>query len=164
MEQYPHQCSPKKAIDTLSSGGIMRDMEPAATTPCRVLVVDDDDDFAESVQEVLAADERIEVVARARDGVEAVRLSVELEPDVVAMDVVMPRMDGLTATRLITEAQPRTRVLVVSGSMFDDRSDEARAAGASGYLPKGRVAFGLADAAVAVNAGESLFREARATV
>jgi DNA-binding NarL/FixJ family response regulator len=127
---------------------------------CRILVVDDDDDFAELVTEALAADERVEVVARASDGVEAVRLSVELEPDVVSMDVVMPRMDGLTATRLITEAQPGVRVLMVSGSLFDDRSGEARAAGAAGYLPKGRAPFGLADAVLAVHAGESLFRAA----
>jgi DNA-binding NarL/FixJ family response regulator len=125
---------------------------------CRILVVDDDDEFAEVVQEILASDERVEVVARARDGIEAVRLSVELEPDVVSMDVAMPRMDGLTATRLITEAQPAVRVLVVSGSIFDDRSDEARAAGAAGYLAKGRAPFGLADAALALHAGESLFR------
>jgi DNA-binding NarL/FixJ family response regulator len=125
---------------------------------CRILVVDDDDEFVEVVQECLACDERVEVVARACDGVEAVRLSVELEPDVISMDVAMPRLDGLTATRLITEAQPRVRVLVVSGSMFDDRSDEARAAGAAGYLPKGRAPFGLAAAALAVRAGESLFQ------
>ena len=128
--------------------------------PCRILVVDDDDDFAEVVKDVLATDTRVQVVARACDGVEAVRLSVELEPDVVAMDVAMPRMDGLTATRLITEAQPNVRVLVVSGSMFDDRSREARAAGAAGYLPKGRAPFGLADAALAVRAGKSLFTTA----
>jgi DNA-binding NarL/FixJ family response regulator len=128
--------------------------------PCRILVVDDDDDFAAAIQEALAADDRVLVVARACDGVEAVRLSVELEPDVVSMDVAMPRMDGLTATRLITEAQPRVRVLVVSGSIFDDRSAEARAAGAAGYLPKGRAPFGLADAALAVRAGDLLFRAA----
>jgi DNA-binding NarL/FixJ family response regulator len=128
--------------------------------PCRILVVDDDDDFAEVVKETLGSDERVEIVARACDGIEAVRLSVELEPDVIAMDVAMPRMDGLTATRLITEAQPGVRVLVVSGSMFDDRSDEARAAGAAGYLPKGRAPFGLADAALAVREGKSLFRAA----
>ena len=128
--------------------------------PCRILIVDDDDDFAEVVKDVLATDTRVQVVARACDGVEAVRLSVELEPDVVAMDVAMPRMDGLTATRLITEAQPNVRVLVVSGSMFDDRSGEARAAGAAGYLPKGRAPFGLADAALAVRAGKSLFTTA----
>jgi DNA-binding NarL/FixJ family response regulator len=131
---------------------------------CRILIVDDDDDFAGLVQETLALDERVQVVARARDGVEAVRLSVELEPDVIAMDVNMPRMDGLAATRLITEAQPGVRVLVVSGSIFDDRSEEARAAGAAGYLPKGRAPFGLADAALEVLAGTPLFRSARPQV
>jgi DNA-binding NarL/FixJ family response regulator len=130
--------------------------------PCRILVVDDDDEFAALVEEALTGDERVEVVARACDGVEAVRLSVELEPHVVSMDVNMPRMDGLIATRLITHARPSVRVLVVSGSLFDDRSDEARAAGAAGYLPKGRAPFGLADAALAVRAGASLFQTAAA--
>ncbi len=137
-------------------------MEPP-TSPdqptCRILVVDDDDDFAEALAAALQYDERVSVVARARDGVEAVRLCVELEPDVVAMDVSMPRMDGLTATKLIVEAQPRVNVLVVSGSMFDDRGEDALRAGAAGYLAKGQAAMGLADAALAVCSGERLFRD-----
>lgn len=140
----------------------MEDLPPSPpqphTAPCRILLVDDDDDFCEALGAILQNDDRIEIVARARDGVEAVRLSVELEPDVVSMDVSMPRMDGLTATRLIAEAQPCVRVLVVSGSIFDDRGDEAREAGAAGYLPKGKAAHALAEAALAVRAGERLFR------
>ncbi|MFN2471292.1 MAG: response regulator [Gaiellaceae bacterium] len=127
--------------------------------PCRLLLVDDDDVFAESLAAALDADERVEVVARARDGVEAVKLAADLRPDVVAMDVAMPRMDGLEATRLIRESQPETRVLVVSGSMFDDRGEEAMAAGAAGYLPKGKAAHALAEAALAVRSGERLFRD-----
>ena len=129
-----------------------------ASPPCRVLLVDDDDEFAEALHALLDDDERVEVVARARDGVEAVRLATELEPDVVSMDVAMPRMDGLTATKLIAQSQPQTRVIVVSGSLFDDRCDEARAAGAVGYVPKAKAAVALADAALAACAGERLFR------
>ena len=129
-----------------------------ASERCRLLLVDDDDDFVEALRAVLAADRRIEVIGRARDGVEAVRLAVELDPDVVSMDVNMPRMDGLTATRLITASQPAVRVVVVSGSIFDDRGEDARNAGAAGYVAKGKATSALADAALAVRAGERLFR------
>ncbi len=134
---------------------------PAAADRCRILLVDDDDDFTASLESLLADDERVEIVGRARDGVEAVRLAAELGPNVVSMDVNMPRMDGLTATRLITSSQPAVHVIVVSGSMFDDRGDEARSAGAAGYVPKGRAAVALADAALDVRSGERLFRSDR---
>ena len=130
--------------------------------PCRVLLVDDDDSVVDALSEALASDGRVTVVGRARDGIEAVELAAALEPDVISMDVMMPRLDGLEATRRILAAHPDVRVLVVSSSMFDDRADEARRAGARGYLPKARAVFGLADAVLAVLAGQQLFRTAAA--
>ena len=126
---------------------------------CRLLLVDDDDNFVDALRAVLAADARFDVVGRARDGVEAVRLAVELEPHVVSMDVNMPRMDGLTATRLITASRPAVRVIVCSGSTCDDPGAEARDAGAAGYVAKSEAATALADAALAVRGGERPFLE-----
>lgn len=120
----------------------------------RVLVVDDDPDFVEAAKLSLAADRRIEVVGGATSGEDAVKQAAALQPEVVAMDVVMPDLDGLEATRLIRKNQPECRVILVSGSIFVDRGDEgdeaARAAGASAYVVKSRVMLDLAEVVVSV--------------
>lgn len=110
---------------------------PAAHTPIRVLLVDDDPAFAELMRCVLTLN-HVDVLAHAHDGVEAVELTFELDPDVVLMDVRMPRMDGLEATRRILERSPETPVLVVSSSKDPEDVERALDAGAVGYLPKDR--------------------------
>jgi DNA-binding NarL/FixJ family response regulator len=112
----------------------------------RVLIADDEPLFAEALAALLGADARIEVVGRAADGLQAVELARDLEPDLVLMDLSMPVVDGFDATRRIVEAAGRTRVLVLSGS--EDRADVARAreAGAAGYITKDRIAEALVDA------------------
>src|SRR5712691_11525996 len=74
----------------------------------RVLVVEDDDFFAEALTELLEADGSLEVAGRARDGREAIELAEALRPDVVLMDIVLPVMDGIEATREIRRKQPTT--------------------------------------------------------
>jgi CheY-like chemotaxis protein len=101
----------------------------------RVLIVDDHRLFAEAVKAVLAGNEGIEVIGYASDGQQAVSLAAELTPDLILMDLHMPRMDGLEATRRIRE-NAATRILLLTSS--DEPSDVARArrAGASGFLRK----------------------------
>ena len=111
----------------------------AAPSPLRVLLVDDDPAFAELISCVLRL-EGVDVLGHAGDGAEGVELALELEPDVVLMDVRMPRMGGLEATRRIVGAVPGTSVLVVSSSKDPDDVERAREAGAAGYLPKDRAA------------------------
>jgi CheY-like chemotaxis protein len=106
----------------------------------RVLLVDDDAHFAESLAATLADDERVEVVASAHDGAEAVAHCADLRPDVVAMDIHMPRMDGVEAARRIRDDQHATAVILISGSMFSDARDLAAEAGAVGYLTKAECA------------------------
>jgi chemotaxis response regulator CheB len=89
----------------------------AAEQKIRVLVVDDDPNFVEAAAAMLAADQRLEVVGRARSGEEAIAKAAALRPRVVAMDVVMPGIDGLEATRMIRSSQPECRVVLVSGSI-----------------------------------------------
>ena len=103
----------------------------------RVVVADDDEDFAAVVATVLGHDPRIKVVGRARDGAEAIELARKLEPDVVLMDIDMPVVDGVEATRAALRLTAPPAVIVVSGS--DDRAREARLAGAVEYVPKGRL-------------------------
>jgi CheY-like chemotaxis protein len=108
--------------------------------PVRVLLVDDDEGFAASLAATLEGDARVEVVASASDGLEAVERCADVQPDVVAMDIHMPRMDGVEATRRIREEQGSTAVILISGSMFTDARDLAVEAGAAGYLTKAECA------------------------
>jgi len=111
----------------------------------RVLIADDEPLFAEALELLLSADERIEIVGRATDGARTVELSRDLEPDLVLMDLSMPGMDGFSATREIAR-DPGARVLVLTGS--DDPADvaKARRAGAVGYITKDQIAETLVSA------------------
>jgi len=92
----------------------------------RVLIADDDASFVEALRVMLETDGRFTVVGAAANGEEAVRQVGELEPAVVAMDIVMPVMDGLEATRLIRDRSPGCQVVLVSGSIFQTRGEEKR--------------------------------------
>jgi DNA-binding NarL/FixJ family response regulator len=105
-----------------------------------VLLVDDDRLFAESVSTMLEADGRLEVVAIAGDGAEAVRLAERLTPDLVLMDIAMPGVDGVAATREITELSPATRVVMLTASRGRSDEEVAGEAGAIGYIRKDELA------------------------
>ena len=124
-------------------------MEAAAVSnKIRVLIVDDHRLFAETLEALLATDERIEVVGSARDGKEAVRLWRKLRPDVILMDISMPVMDGFEATRRIREQGKDACVLMLTGSNARTDVDRARKAGAAGYVTKDRIAADLIEAIV----------------
>ena len=118
--------------------------------PLRVLIADDHRLFAEALEAILAADERIEVVGQAGDGSEAVELARALDPDIVLMDVSMPVLDGFEATREIRAESEDTRVLMLTGSNSRADVDRSREAGASGYITKDRIASELVAAIVEV--------------
>ena len=104
--------------------------------PIRVLIVDDHVLVRKGTAALLETEDSIEVVGEASDGQEAVEKVGRLQPDVVLMDLVMPRMDGIEATRRITESQPDVRILVLTSFASDDRIFPALKAGALGYLLK----------------------------
>jgi DNA-binding NarL/FixJ family response regulator len=118
--------------------------------PIRVLIADDHRLFAQALEAILEADERIEVAGHARDGREAVELAASLHPDVILMDIAMPAMDGFQATRLIRKADPTASILMLTGSNSRSDVDRARKAGAAGYVTKDRIAAELIDAIVEV--------------
>jgi DNA-binding NarL/FixJ family response regulator len=111
--------------------------------PLRVLIADDHRLFAQALEAILSSDERIEVVGQAADGGQAVELARKLGPDVVLMDVSMPVLDGFEATREIRAESEDVRVLMLTGSNSRDDVDRSRAAGASGYVTKDRIASEL---------------------
>jgi DNA-binding NarL/FixJ family response regulator len=123
-------------------------MDPAARVeqPIRILIVDDHRLFAEALEAILAAESTIEVVGRARNGAEALEMTLDLVPDVVLMDISMPVMDGVEATRRIREARPDACVLMLTGSNAVADVDRSRDAGAAGYVTKDRIASELVEA------------------
>jgi two-component system, NarL family, nitrate/nitrite response regulator NarL len=125
-------------------------MDPAARIeqPIRVLIADDHRLFAEALEAILAAESRIEIVGRARNGAEALEMVLDLNPDVVLMDISMPVMDGIEATRRIRDARPEACVLMLTGSNAVADVDRSRDAGAAGYVTKDRIASELVDAIV----------------
>jgi DNA-binding NarL/FixJ family response regulator len=101
----------------------------------RVLVVDDHRLLSEGVSNLLAAHD-IEVLGVANDGVEAITLTQELNPDVILMDIRMPRCDGLSATRQIKALRPEIKILMLTTSAEDQDLFESVKSGAAGYLLK----------------------------
>lgn len=104
--------------------------------PVRVLLVDDSAEFAESARAVLAADARIEVVGVAADGDEALDLAEQLRPDLVLMDIEMPRVNGVDATRAIRDRCPDSQVVMLTGRRERDDEVGSGEAGAVGFLHK----------------------------
>ena len=102
----------------------------------RVMIVDDHSIVRVGLKQVLDQSGEFEVVGQAADGEEAVRVAADVSPDVVVMDVMMPKKDGVEACREIMESAPETRVLMLTASTEEDAVVEAVAAGATGYLQK----------------------------
>ena len=120
----------------------------------RVLVVDDAEDIRMLLRLRVEARNGLTVVGEAADGVAAVELASELQPDLVLLDLAMPRMDGLEALPLIRAAVPDVRVVVLSGFNQGTLANKALEAGADHYVVKGGSMRELLDLA------ESLFAPA----
>lgn len=106
------------------------------TRPIRVLVADDQRVVREGLAMILGLLDDVEVVGTASDGAEAIAMAASLHPDIVLMDLKMPRCDGVEATRLLGEQQPEVKVVVLTTYADDQSVMEALRAGARGYLTK----------------------------
>ena len=122
----------------------------------RVLVVDDHAVVREGLRTFLELQDGIEVAGEAGDGEEAVREAERLRPDVVLMDLVMPRLDGVGAMRELRRRLPASRVIVLTSFAEDDRLLPAIRAGAAGYLLKNVQPQELARAVRAAHDGEAM--------
>jgi DNA-binding NarL/FixJ family response regulator len=123
----------------------------------RVVVVDDHQIVRDGLVALFGALDGAEVVGTAEDGREALHVVEETRPDVVVMDIQMPRLDGIEATRFITGKHPETRVVMLTMNEDDDTVLSAMRAGASGYLLKGSGAEEVHNAVRAAAAGGMIF-------
>jgi DNA-binding NarL/FixJ family response regulator len=121
-----------------------------------VVLCDDQELVRAGFRLILDLEDGVEVVGEARDGQECLRLTAEHQPDVVLMDVRMPRMDGIEATRRIVTARSPSRVLMLTTFDLDELVYTAMAAGASGFLLKDVPRDQLAGAIRMVARGESI--------
>jgi len=134
--------------------------------PIRVLLVDDQELFREGVRVIVDAQEGMEVVGAAGDGLEALQLVDELAPDVVLMDIRMPEMDGVEATRQIFQPErvarrpTPVRVIVLTTFNLDDKAATAIRHGASGFLLKDTTPVMLRDAIRTVHGGNAVLAPA----
>jgi DNA-binding NarL/FixJ family response regulator len=122
----------------------------------RVLIVDDHSVVREGLQAFLQLQDDLEVVGEAADGEEAIEAASRLQPDVILMDLVMPRLGGVAAMRTLREEVPEARVIVLTSFIDDDKLLPALRAGAAGYLLKNTEPQELARAVRAAHAGEAL--------
>jgi two-component system, NarL family, response regulator LiaR len=126
------------------------------TDVIRVLIVDDHAVVREGLRAFLELQDGFEVVGEAADGQEAIAAAHELRPDVILMDLVMPRLDGVGAMRELRSQLPDIHVLVLTSFLDDDRLLPAIEAGAAGYLLKDVEPAELARAIRAADAGEAI--------
>ena len=129
----------------------------------RVLIADDQALFRRGLYVVLGTEENIEVVAEAEDGEQAIAKAEEMAPDVVLMDVRMPRVNGIEAASRIRETLPSTKILMLTVSDEEDDLYEAIKAGANGYLLKEISVEEVASAIRAVVQGQSLISPSMAS-
>jgi len=123
--------------------------------PIRILITDDHAVVREGLQKLISTEPGMEVIGEAADGVEAVKMACELKPDVILMDMIMPRMGGLEAIRKIKEECPDARILVLTSFSDDETVFPAIKAGALGYLLKNTTPNILLNAIRDVHKGNS---------
>jgi two-component system NarL family response regulator len=133
-----------------------------APEPIRALIVDDHALFRRGLEMVLAAEPDIELVGQASDGDEAVQAAGESLPDVILMDIRMPRSSGIEACRALKEVTPSAKIVMLTISDEEDDLFDAIRAGASGYLLKDIPLDEVASAVRAVHGGQSLINPSMA--
>jgi NarL family two-component system response regulator LiaR len=121
-----------------------------------ILVVDDHAVVREGLRAFLGLQDGFEIVGEAADGEEALERAEQLDPDVILMDLVMPKRDGVSAMQELKQRAPRSRVIVLTSFLEDDRLLPALEAGAAGYLLKNSEPAELARAVRAAFAGDAV--------
>ncbi len=133
-------------------------------TPIRIMIVDDHLMVRDGLRVFLSNYEDLEVVAEAEDGAQAIELCAEARPDVVLMDLLMPKLDGPSATARLRKAYPQVQVIALTSFVEEDLIRRAIQAGAVGYLLKDVNPGKLAEAIRAAHRGQPTIDSAAAQV
>jgi DNA-binding NarL/FixJ family response regulator len=128
--------------------------------PARILIADDHEVVRQGIRAILQARPDWEICGEAVDGREAIRLAQELRPDVIIMDITMPKMSGLEASQEIAKLQPPARILIFTMHESKSLAPSVRRAGAQGYVVKSRAARDLVEALERLLAGGTFFDNA----
>jgi DNA-binding NarL/FixJ family response regulator len=123
----------------------------------RVLIADDQEFIRRGLRAVLCEEKDVEVCGEAIDGRDALAKSLEFRPDIVIMDIIMPRMDGIEATRLLRKALPQTKILSLSQYDIPEMVNEVEKAGAAAFVSKLLVWDKLVPSLRRVHSGETFF-------
>jgi DNA-binding NarL/FixJ family response regulator len=102
----------------------------------RTVVIDDSASFLEVICALIERDDTVDVVARGRDGIEAIEIVGKLHPDLLLMDIDMPHLDGLNAAVVISRCYPETRIILMSSEETPELRADCRACGAAGFISK----------------------------
>jgi NarL family two-component system response regulator LiaR len=137
-----------------NSGDLLRG--ESVTIPFKILIVDDHPLLREALIKAVSTQKDMEVVGEAGNGEEAVKLASQLKPDIVVMDIMMPRMDGIEACRQIKRIAPDIAILILTAYDDDNYVIGLLEAGAAGYLLKSASGQDLIEAIRAIRAGESV--------
>jgi len=122
----------------------------------KVIIADDHGLFREMLLHTLSEEEDIEVVGEAIDGREAIELTRKMKPDILLLDIAMPRMDGIEATKILSRECPLTRIVILTANDDDDFVFKLIKAGATGYLLKDTSTDEVLSAIRSANTGESV--------
>lgn len=122
----------------------------------KILIADDHPLLCEALSQTLSKEQDMEVVGKANDGEEAVSMASQLQPDVVIMDILMPKLDGIEASKRIKAATPNIAILILTAYDDDNYVLGLLEAGAAGYLLKSARGQDLVEAVRAIRAGESV--------
>lgn len=126
---------------------------PLESTPLRILIVEDDPMMQLGLEQSLQSDSRFTVVGQAEDGYAAVEMALKLKPDLIVMDVGLPRLDGIAATQKIKESLPDIRIVMLTSHTTETEIIAALSAGADAYCIKGASVDRLLAAIVAAQEG-----------
>ena len=129
--------------------------------PIRILLVDDDAPFLHSLEALLTGEPGLEIVGMAAGGKEALAAAASAEPDVAVIDLLMPTMSGIECAQLLQERYPKVRVILISGSIFEDKRAHPDERGTDAYLEKSEVPERLLATIVSLAADTSAARPNR---
>jgi len=126
----------------------------------KVLLVDDFEAFRQSVCSMLLRTGKFQVIGQAADGLEAVQKAEELQPDLILLDICLPRLNGIAAVPQIRTVAPESKILFLTGLDLPEMVEEALSTGASGYVIKSEAGIELVEAIEAVMQGRQFVSRA----